>query len=199
MLIWSGSGAIDLAALQHKLRILVEVWSKGSGCVDAAPTAKPPRQTPSRAGWRPLRHVVDPGGPPRLAAQQPRQRHPAAAPQTESLDCLVGVHRAGRQMAAVVADQRRQGVLIDPDRAASGVARESHDRAGAIGTAPNLTEGRVLHGRCAEIMCVDLRGSGAWNQPMRANATHPGKYRMVCAPSQQKLYGRRNSSKLPFS
>ena len=90
-----------------------------------------PRQRPNRhgryhraPGGRCQRHVVDPRGAPGLAAQQPRQRHPAAAPQPETLDRLVAIDRTGRQMAAVVADQRRQRVPVDPDQGAPGVARQ---------------------------------------------------------------------------
>ena len=42
------------------------------------------------------RHIVDAGCAPWLAAQDPRQRHPSAAPQAEALDRFVAIHRAGR-------------------------------------------------------------------------------------------------------
>src|SRR5262249_33655412 len=83
--------------------------------VDAAPTAVPPGQIPRRAGWKVLRYIVDAGRAPGLAAQQSRQRHPSAAPQAEALDRLVAINGAGRQVTAVVADQRRQAMPVEPD------------------------------------------------------------------------------------
>src|SRR5207244_12611705 len=64
-------------------------------------------------------HEIEPGAAERMAAQQPRQRHPAAGPQAKPADRLVGVFRAGRQVPAMPADQRREGVAIDLDQAAS--------------------------------------------------------------------------------
>jgi hypothetical protein len=114
--------------------------SLGSGAarslrrVDAAPASKPPRQIPSRARRPCQRHVVDPGCTPRLAAQQPRQRHPPSVPQAETLDRLIGINRAGRQMPAVVTDQRRQSVPVNPDHCASGIARQALHSVGAVRT-----------------------------------------------------------------
>src|SRR5262245_52433709 len=55
-----------------------------------------------------------------MAAEEPRQRHPAARPQAEAPDRLIGVLRAGRQVPALKADQGREGVAIDSDEAAPG-------------------------------------------------------------------------------
>jgi hypothetical protein len=93
--------------------------------VDAAPAPEPPWQIPSRAVWSGLRHVVDPGSAPGLATQQPRQGHPAAAPESEPLDRFVAIDRAGRQMPAVVTDQRRERVPVNPDHGPPGIARQS--------------------------------------------------------------------------
>ena len=54
-----------------------------------------------------------------MTAQKPRQGHPAAGPQAESADRLVGVFGTGRQVPAMQADQRRERVAIDLDQAAS--------------------------------------------------------------------------------
>ena len=104
------------------------------GCVDAAPSRKAPRQIPSCIRRRALRDIVDAGRAPGLAAQQPRQRHPAARPQTETRDGLVGIHRAGGQMPALVADQRRQRVAVDPDQAAAGETGQANRRDMTVAT-----------------------------------------------------------------
>jgi hypothetical protein len=103
-----------------------------SGRVDAAPSPEPPWQIPSRARRFCLGHVVDPGGAPGLAAQQPRQGHPSAAPQPEALDRLIAIDRTGRQVTAVVSDQRRQGMPVNPDHRAPGIARQAHNCGGAV-------------------------------------------------------------------
>jgi hypothetical protein len=161
--------------------------------IDAAPSSKTPGQIPARAGRRGRRDIVDAGGAPGLAAQQPRQRHPAAGPQSESLDRLVAIDRAGRKVAAVITDQRRQRVSVDPDCGASGVTGESRKRVSAVGTM------RCHHERFAKMVSVILLGSDARNQPMEANATHLRQDRTLSAQLQQKFYGRGFSTKLPFS
>ena len=58
--------------------------------------------------WRQRRgDEIEPGSAPWLAAQKPRQRHPAAGPQAVPLDRLIGIIRAGRQMPAMESDKRR--------------------------------------------------------------------------------------------
>jgi hypothetical protein len=103
-----------------------------SRAVDAAPASVAPWQIPARTRRRDERHIVDAGCAPRLAAQDPRQRHPSAAPQAEAFDRFVAIHRTCRQVPAVVADQRRQRVPVDPDQCAPRVARQTTGRAGTI-------------------------------------------------------------------
>src|SRR6516162_7425962 len=55
-----------------------------------------------------------------MTAAEPRQRHPAACPQTEAADRLVGVGRAGRQMAAIEPDQCRNAMAVKLDQPARG-------------------------------------------------------------------------------
>jgi hypothetical protein len=156
-----------------------------SGRVDAAPPAESPRQIPSRAGRSCEGHVVDPRSAPGLAAQQSRQGHPSSAPQPETFDRLVGVDRTSRQVPAVVANQRRQGMAVNPDQSPSRIARQALHRPGAVGAAE-----RMLNGRCAIFMGVDLRGSPAWNPPSQIFASHFGEYRMFWVALQQRFYGR---------
>jgi hypothetical protein len=40
-----------------------------------------------------------------MTAKQTRQRHPTARPQAKTLDRLIGIVGAGRQMTAVLADE----------------------------------------------------------------------------------------------
>jgi hypothetical protein len=121
--------------------------------VDATPAAVAPGQIPARPRRSRCRNVVYARRAPGLAAQQPRQRHPSAAPKTKAFDRFVGIGRAGRQMPAVVADQRRQRVPIEPDHAAPGIARQAQERACAI-----RAKVCSLHRRSAAILTVILRG-----------------------------------------
>ena len=93
----------------------------------ATPAAVAPRRIPVRAGAAPARHAVDARRAPRLAAHQTRERHPATGPQAVAVERLVGIFRAGRQMAAMEADERRERVVIGFDQAAAGEAREVED------------------------------------------------------------------------
>ena len=128
-----GSGARPRAA--QRIGLKLQRGATGSSRrIDAAPSAESPRQIPSRARRSCERHVVDPRCPPGLAAQQPRQGHPSSAPQPKALDRLVGIGRTGRQVPAVVANQRREGVPVNPDQRAPGIARQALHRAGAVGT-----------------------------------------------------------------
>jgi len=102
--------------------------------VDAAPASVAPWQIPARARRRCRRHVVDPRGAPGLAAQQASQRHPPAAPQSETFNRFVAIERTGRQVPAVVTDQRRQRVPVNPDQGAPGIARQAGGCAGAVHT-----------------------------------------------------------------
>ncbi len=66
-------------------------------------------------------HVVDSRCAERIAAKQSRERHPAAGPQPEPFDRLVAIDRAGRQVPAIVADQRRERVAVEPDQCAAEI------------------------------------------------------------------------------
>ncbi len=98
--------------------------------VDPAPASEPPRHIPSRARRSCQRHVVYTRGAPGLAAQQPRQRHPSAAPQAETPDRLVAIDRTGRQMAAVVSRPAATACAgKSRSRHAPGIARQALHRA----------------------------------------------------------------------
>src|ERR1044072_5240217 len=104
------------------------------------PFPEPPRRIPVCAARRLVRHAVDAGCAPWLAAQQPRKRHPAAGPPAVAVERLVGIFGAGRQMTAMKADQRRERVAIGFDQAAAGEAREvrySHSAAIFLVAAPD--------------------------------------------------------------
>src|SRR5690349_2013234 len=75
-----------------------------------------------------------------MATANSRQRHPAAGPQAEARDRLLGIVRASRQMAAARAHQPRQRVLIGSDQAAPEQAR---------GLLCSAMERSWLHNRCA--------------------------------------------------
>ena len=57
-----------------------------------------------------------------MTAQHARQRHPAARPQTETAEGLVGIVRAARQMPAVQSGQRCKGIAVGSDQPASRLA-----------------------------------------------------------------------------
>src|SRR6185312_5259721 len=58
-----------------------------------------------------------------MAAQQTRQRHPAARPKAETVDRLVGVFGAGRQMPTFKTDKPGQRITIEFDETAPKEAR----------------------------------------------------------------------------
>ena len=58
-----------------------------------------------------------------MTAQQARERHPGAGPQAIAVERLVGIFRAGRQMATMEADQGRERVTVDLHQSAAGEAR----------------------------------------------------------------------------
>src|SRR5262245_36585598 len=90
-----------------------------------------------------------------MTAEQPGERHPAAAPQAESLDRFVCIDRAGRQMAAVVADERRERMTINPDQGASEIARQPDSQA------YDRMWGRIRHDECVAgvLLLHMIRGS----------------------------------------
>ena len=93
-------------------------WRGAVPRIGPAPACVAPRHIPARFFRQRLRHEIEPGRAPRLAAQQPRQRHPAAGPQAEAIERLIGIVGAGRQMPAAKADQRRRACSdrLSPDR-----------------------------------------------------------------------------------
>ena len=155
------------------------------GALTPRQRAEPPRQIPSRARRSRQRHVVDARSAPGLAAQQPRQRHPAAGPQSETLDRLVAIDRTGRQMAAVVTDQRRQRVPVDPD--------QRRGRNCAAGVEPfRRRPNNALNASWAIGLSLSdgLPGSLAWNRTGYygyAIESHPSKYRTCSVAVQQML------------
>src|SRR5437588_8430489 len=70
---------------------------------------------------------IEPRCSPRVTTAEPRQRHPPSGPQAEAADCLVGVGGAGRQVAAMEPDQRRERVTVNRDQPARGETREAAD------------------------------------------------------------------------
>ena len=124
--------------------------------IDATPASEPPWQIPARPVGFCRGHVVDSRSAEWLTAQQPRQRHPSAGPQSETPDRFIGIDRAGRQMPAVVPDQRRERVPVEPDHRAAGLSRQSFDVMRTILAARGQRrqlERRMLHGRLAVSLC----------------------------------------------
>jgi len=97
------------------------VWRR----ISAAPASVAPRQKPVRIGGQGLGHDIQAGGAERLAAQQSRQSHPATGPKPVTLDRLVSIVRAGRQMPAVESDQRRERIAVRLDQTAAGKSGRS--------------------------------------------------------------------------
>ena len=128
--------------------------------VGAVPARVAPGQIPPRLLRQRVGHEIEPMRAPRLAAQQPREGHPAARPQAIAVDRLVGVVRAGRQMPAMKTDQRRERVAIRLDQPPTGEAR---------GTAAEVGGGRQL------IPPRPWRRawprSGRWRRPRRRRST----------------------------
>ena len=114
--------------------------------ISAAPSTIAPRQIPALIDGQRCRDEIEPRCSPGMTAAQPRQCHPSSGPQSEAADRLVGIGRAGRQMAAVKPDQRRESVAIDADQSARGDARKpcQASRHGARKLAGVI----VLIGRC---------------------------------------------------
>jgi hypothetical protein len=113
---------------------------RGAGTViDPAPSCVAPRQVPTRSRRQRVRNEVQPGCAPGMAAQQAGERHPAAGPQSKSFERLVSIVRAGRQVPAMKADQRRERVAIDFHQPAAG---EAGGVAAACGDRQRLTPPR---------------------------------------------------------
>jgi hypothetical protein len=94
-------------------------------CPGAAPAAVTPRQVPVRPRRQRSRDNIEAGCPVGMTASEPGERHPAARPQSEAVDGLVRVGRAGGQVAAMEPDQCRQRIAIEADQAASGNTRRA--------------------------------------------------------------------------
>src|SRR6185312_11759884 len=97
-------------------------------CLRAVPPAIAPGRVPARTLRQPRRHEVEAVGAERLAAQDARQRHPAARPQAEPRDRLVGIIGAAWQVAAARPDQRRQCVTINGHQRVGGDSRQTGQR-----------------------------------------------------------------------
>jgi hypothetical protein len=97
---------------------------------------------------------------PRLATQQPGERHPAAGPQAETLHRLVGIVRAGRQMPAMKTDQWRERTAISLDQPTTGEARGA---AAEVGGGRQLTPPRSSRRSCRRAW----PRSGRWRRPRR--------------------------------
>jgi hypothetical protein len=54
------------------------------------------------------RHEIKTRGSERMTATESRERHPSTSPESETVECKVGIVRARRQMPAMKADQRRE-------------------------------------------------------------------------------------------
>ena len=93
--------------------------------VRPAPASVTPRQPPPRPRRQRLRHEIESRRAKRVTAREPGERHPAARPQTEAGQCLVGIIRAGRQVAAMKTDQRRQRIAICFDQPARHQTRRA--------------------------------------------------------------------------
>src|SRR5690348_5186101 len=91
-----------------------DVW-RGGNPVHASPLSVAPRQIPARASRRLAGHVIEAGRAKRMAAEQPRHRHPAARPEPEPRECLIGVLRAGGDVPAMEPDQGRESDAISFD------------------------------------------------------------------------------------
>src|SRR6185312_12454381 len=93
-----------------------------------APATVAPRQVPARPRRQRFRHEIEARTAPRMAAQQPCQGHPSAGPEAVTLQCLVAVIGAGRQMAAMESDQRRERVAVHANQRAAAGARRTRER-----------------------------------------------------------------------
>ena len=105
--------------------------ARGGTAVGAAPAAVAPRQIPPRSRRRRVGDEVEAGGAERLAAQHARERHPSAGPEAMACEGLVGILRAGRQVSAVQADERRQGQAIGLHRRPGEDLRRARPRSGS--------------------------------------------------------------------
>ncbi len=94
-------------------------------CIGPAPSRVAPRPVPARVWRSHLWYEIESRCAERLAAQKPRQRDPCAGPQSEAVERLVGIMRAGRQVPAAKADHRRQRIAVNLNETAPGEARDA--------------------------------------------------------------------------
>lgn len=112
-------------------RVVPGLWFDGFAgeerrwCLDAAPAAIGPGPPPACGARHRLRHEIDPVRPERPASADSRDAHPAARPETVTLDRLIRVCGAGRPVPALAPDEARQCQLIEADR---DMGRSTNDR-----------------------------------------------------------------------
>src|SRR5690606_32299889 len=87
-----------------------------TACLRLLPRNRPvaPRHVPDERSVEPLRHEVDAMGAARPAAGEAEQAHEAPGPQAMAGDGLIGIFRAGGEMAARIADEAGKGELVEP-------------------------------------------------------------------------------------
>lgn len=81
--------------------------------VAAGPAAIAPRHIPARARRQFVRDRIKPRRAPGMTTQDAREPDPKPRPKAKPPHGILGVFRAGRQIAALPAHQRRQRIPID--------------------------------------------------------------------------------------
>ena len=80
-----------------------------------------------------LRHRIVAGSPPRIAARDPHGGEPAAGKEAVAGDRLIGEFGTGRLVTAGIADEARQGELVEANEADAGeAARRPRPRSGIV-------------------------------------------------------------------
>ena len=133
-------------------------------------------------------HAIDARRAPRLAAREARERHPPAGPQAVAIERFVGVFRAGRQMAAMKADERRERVAIGFDQAAAGEAREVkdvHSAAVILVAAPDGKPVSTFPGAAPRLASIWLIASTTASKVSMVEA-----WRAVVAPPEHRCHSR---------
>ena len=93
--------------------------------VRAPPSPVAPGLPPMRGFGQGGGHEIEPVRAPGLAADDSRERHPGARPQSKTADRFVGIFRAARQVTAARPDQRRQREAVELHQRASGEPRQA--------------------------------------------------------------------------
>ena len=164
--------------------------------VDAVPAPVAPWQIPARARRPRLRHVIDTGCAPGLAAQYPRQRHPSAAPQIRSAR---SPRRHRPNMSAGAGNCSRPAATACAGRSRS--ARVRH--CAADGEAPLAQSGQcetpangALNGSAgsrAAIMCAVWQGSERGTQGcryLRHTCANIARFRRQCSQGLWTVTGQ---------